>query len=78
MHTGSAKSVDSAGWRKLYAAALFEVDRSRLPGRIAKAEEAVALRVRELFHVAGDHIEEAEALDDAMYGLNALRNNEAA
>jgi hypothetical protein len=78
MNTGSAKSVDSAAWRKLYTAALFEVDRTSRPDRIAHAEQAVALRVRELFHAAGDHIEEGEALDDAMYGLNALRNTEAA
>jgi hypothetical protein len=57
MNTGSAKSVDSAVWRQLYTAALFEGDRTRRPDRIAHAEQAVALRVRELFHVAGDHIE---------------------
>lgn len=78
MNTGSAKSVDSAGWRKLYTAALFEIDRARLPDRIAHAEEAVALRVRELLHAAGDHIEEGESLEDAKYGLNALRNNSEA
>jgi hypothetical protein len=74
MNTGSAKSLDSAAWRKLYTAALFEVDKTRLPDRIARAEEALALRARELFHVAGDNIEEGEALDDAMYALHALRN----
>jgi hypothetical protein len=78
MNPGTAKSVDSAGWRKLYTAALFEIDRTRLPDRIAHAEEAVALRVRELLHAAGDHIEEGEALDDAMYALHALRNTAAA
>jgi hypothetical protein len=75
MNTGSAKSVDSAGWRKLYTAALFEIDRTRLPDRIAHAEQAVALRVGELLHVAGDHIEEGEALEDAKYALHALRSN---
>jgi hypothetical protein len=74
MNTGSAQSLDSAAWRTLYVAALFEVDETRLPDRIAQAEEAVVLRARELFHVAGDNIEEGEALDDAMYALHALRN----
>ena len=78
MNTGSAKALDSAAWRKLYTAALFEVDKTRLPDRIARAEKALALRARELFHEAGDNIEEGEALDDAMYALNALRNSEAA
>jgi hypothetical protein len=75
MNTGSARSVDSAGWRELYTAALFEIDRTGLPDRIAHAEEAVALRVGELLHVAGDHIEEGTALEDAKYALHALRSN---
>jgi hypothetical protein len=78
MNTGSAKALDSAGRRKLYNAALFKVDKSRLPDRIAQAEEALVLRARELFHEAGDNIEEGEAPDDAMYALNALRTSEAA
>ncbi len=31
-------------------------------------------RARELFHIAGDNIEEEQALDDTMYALHALRN----
>jgi hypothetical protein len=42
--------------------------------RIAQAEKALALRARELFHIAGDNIEEEQALDDTMYALHALRN----
>src|SRR2546426_10222319 len=41
---------------------------------VRAAEEALALRARELFHMAGDNIEEVEALDDAMYALHALQN----
>ncbi len=74
MYTGSSKSLDSGAWRDLYKAALFEVDNARLPERIAQAEKALALRARELFHIAGDNIEEEQALDDAMYALRALRN----
>src|SRR6267154_4639192 len=44
--------------------------KTRLPGRIALAEKALALRARELFYVAG----EEQALDDTMYALHALRN----
>jgi hypothetical protein len=72
MNTSS--SLNSRAWRGLYKAALFEVDNARLPDRIAQAEEALGLRARELFHVAGDNIEEGEALDDAMYALHALQN----
>jgi hypothetical protein len=74
MNTGSSKSLDSGAWRKLYTAALFEVDKTKLPERIAQAEKAFALRARELFHIAGDNIEEEQALDDTMYALHALRN----
>ncbi|MGA8437703.1 MAG: hypothetical protein WB762_05315 [Candidatus Sulfotelmatobacter sp.] len=74
MNTGSSKSLDSGAWRDLYKAALFEVDNARLPERIAQAEKALALRARELFNIAGDNIEEEQALDDTMYALHALRN----
>lgn len=60
-------------WRQLYVAAVMEADRSKLPACIAEAEKAVVVRARELFHAAGDHIEEAQALDETMYALHALR-----
>jgi len=74
MSTGRSNSLESRAWRDLYTTALFEVDKTKLPERIAQAEEALALRARELFHFAGDNSEEEEALDDAMYALHALRN----
>ena len=74
MNSGSSISLNSRAWRDLYRAALFEVDKTRLPDRIAQAEEALVVRARELFHIAGDNIEEEQALDDTMYALHALRN----
>jgi len=74
MNTGSSTSLNSRAWRDLYRAALFEVDKTRLADRIAQAEEALVVRARELFHIAGDNIEEEQALDDTMYALHALRN----
>jgi hypothetical protein len=61
-------------WRNLYVAALFESDPAKLAERIVQAEQALVLRSRELFHLAGDHSEEEHALDDALYALRALRN----
>ena len=61
-------------WKEFYVAALFEPDPGKIPERIAQAEEALILRARELFQSRGDHIEEEEALDNAMYALQALRN----
>ena len=74
MTTGNSKSLDGGAWRGLYRAALFEIDETKLPERIAQAEKALALRARDLFHMAGDNDEEGQALDDAMYALRALRN----
>jgi hypothetical protein len=75
MNTGSSKSLDNGAWRKLYTAVLFEVDKTKLPERIAQAEKALALRARELFYAAGESTaEEEQALDDAVYALHALRS----
>jgi hypothetical protein len=74
MNTGSTISPNSIAWRDLYRAAVFEVDKTRLPERIAQAQEALVVRARELFHLAGDNIEEEQALDDTMHALHALRN----
>lgn len=68
------QSIPSSRWHELYHAALFETDRDKVPDRIAKAEQAILVRIRELFLVTSDHIEEDQVLDDALYALRALRN----
>jgi hypothetical protein len=72
MNSGLSKSPDSRYWGQLYRVALSEIDKSKLPERVAEAEKAVVLRARELFQAAGDNGEETEALDDVMYALHAL------
>jgi len=64
----------AAAWHTLYQAALFETNRQMIPGRIAEAEKAILIRVKELFQVERDHVEEDQILDDALYALRALRN----
>ena len=61
-------------WNDLYVAALLEGDEDRIPSLIAEAEHAIVARARELFAAAGDHIQEEEAMDDALYALHALRS----
>ena len=61
-------------WAQFYKAALFELDANKVSDRIAEAETALVARGRELFHSAGDNIEEEQAVDDAMYALHALRS----
>ena len=71
----SRSSGDSTkSWHSLYQAALFETDRDLIP---AHAEWAIMNRVRELFAIDSDHIEEDQILDDALYALRALRNSVA-
>jgi hypothetical protein len=60
-------------WHELYRAALFEPDREKIPQRISEAESAILCRMRELFSIHTDHIEEDLVLDDALYALRALR-----
>ena len=75
MQERSAHSSSLAlAWHVRYQAALFETDPSKLPQRIAEAETAILARVKELFTVSSDHIEEDQILDDALYALRALRN----
>ncbi len=61
-------------WRELYRVALYQPDPSRLRDDIEHAESAIVLRARQLFGESGDHIEEEQALDDAMYALRALKS----
>ena len=74
MNTGTLGSPYKRVWAQSYKAALFELDANRVSGRIAEAETALVTRARELFHSAGDNIEEEQAVEDAMYALHALRN----
>lgn len=60
-------------WRELFLAALFETDKQKLPARIDEAERRLLLRIRELFAMPGNNIEEKHAVDDALYALRALR-----
>jgi hypothetical protein len=73
MQTSSDQSSERP-WRNLYLAALFEADVTKLSGRIAEAEHALALRDRELWYSGGDHTREKLALTGAKRALEALRN----
>ena len=61
-------------WKNLYTAALFETETGRVPLLITAAERALRHRAHELSSTIGDHIQEEEAIDDALYALRALRN----
>jgi hypothetical protein len=67
------ETLPPKNWKDLYVAALFESDTQQIHSRIEDAEGAIRGRARELFQAAGDNVDEAEALDDALYALHALR-----
>jgi hypothetical protein len=74
MNTGILASPYKRVWRQFYKAALFELDANKVSDRVGEAETALVTRARELFHSAGDNIEEEQAIDDTMYTLHALRS----
>jgi hypothetical protein len=65
---------DLRNWRGLYKAALFETDTSKLPWRIEEARKALISRSREPFETSADYEGETEAIENALYALQALEN----
>lgn len=59
-------------WRSLYLTALFETDKSRLPGRILRAERALMIREHQLFTAPTSNDERAVVIN-ALNSLHALR-----
>ena len=59
-------------WKGLYREAVLESDKKVLPLRIAQARTAIVQQGRALFHSPSDCWEERQALDSALYSLNAL------
>ena len=74
MNTGTLGPPYKRVWAQFYKAALFELDANKVSGRITEAETALVTRARELFHSAGDNMEEEQAVDHAMCALHALRS----
>jgi hypothetical protein len=58
---------DPRNWRRLYKAALFETDTSKLPWRIEEARKALIFRSRELFKTSLNYDGETESIEDALY-----------
>jgi hypothetical protein len=61
-------------WHELYRAALFETDMSKLTARIEEARKALILRSRELFATSPNYDGETEAIENALYALQALES----
>ena len=66
------------GWQVLYATALLETDWSKIEAKIQVAEQGIKTRLHEFSMTHGGTLEENQAIEDALSGLNALRKDVAA
>ena len=69
-----SKNLRSNDWKDLYLAALFENNKAVVAGRISKAQEAITIRRSELLNAADGNTQERQALDNALFFLQALRS----
>ena len=66
------------GWQELYATAALETDWMKLEEKIQAAENGISERLHEFSMNHGGTPEERQAIEDALKGLNILRNDVAA
>jgi len=63
-------------WKQVYLSVLFENNKATMPLRIAEAQRAMLKRRKELFNsprMDGDWAQERQALDTALFSLEALK-----
>jgi hypothetical protein len=72
METEAPIATEQARWRQLYLAALFENDRTKMPGRIQEAVAAILDRSRKLF--PNGNYPERQQLHSALQALHVLQN----
>jgi hypothetical protein len=58
-------------WQNEYQAAVLELDRKKLPERVAAAEAAIYERLQQISQIS-HHDAERQAIDAAMAGLRVL------
>jgi hypothetical protein len=64
-------------WVELYHSALVELEQAKMSGRIEAAKTAIVARMEKLCTMPGLHPEERQAIEDALRGLNLLKQEEA-
>jgi hypothetical protein len=69
----------NVSWQELYAAAMLELDRAQLPGKIEAAQSAIKQAMEELA-IDGrlGTVEDAQFMTDALRNLSALERLEFA
>jgi hypothetical protein len=69
----ASSTITHTNWRVFYSQALHELNHDELPEKIRAAQHEIESRARELFQTSGDHVDEEQALRDALYALHALQ-----
>jgi hypothetical protein len=74
MEARAHKSAICRDWKEVYKAALFEDDNTKIPQRIAEAENALAARALalELYGASDEQVREQRAMENARYFLRVL------
>jgi hypothetical protein len=72
-HSSPSESEGTRNWKELYIAALFESDKTIIPEKISEAQRAIRLLRRQLLEKPGCDAQERQALDNALFSLQALR-----
>jgi hypothetical protein len=62
-------------WQHEYQAALVELDREKLKGRVAATETAIYKRLQQLSQ-SSDDFAERQAIEDALHSLRVLKRDE--
>ena len=75
MSSRISAAPEDLDWKKAYMAAILESDRQRVYGLIVDAQEKLSKRLLQLTTAALVPCDEAEAIHDAVYMLEALRNS---
>lgn len=75
MSSGFRFSPENFSWEKTYTAAILEKDRARVPGLIEAANQTLCERLRTLLAASPVCSHEIEAINDALYMLQALRSS---
>ncbi len=63
---------ENLDWKKAYLAAVLESDRTQVPELVKRARQKLSQRLHELWGADAVPCEEVEAIDDALYLLDAL------
>ena len=71
----SSPEILYPAWQNEYQAALIELDRKKLPERVAAAEAAIFKRLQQLSQDS-DSYAERQFIEDALHGLRVLKRDE--